>query len=281
MLRQDAERHGAPSDVITLTSRDPITDAGAYRQACASFWRAFWKRWGRVEYCGFIEWTTGKAERSGGYRRLHSHWLVKGLDPRHDRAEVERWVAAEWKGLTGAWRVQVARLETVGGVVGYLALHHEKMEQAPPAGWTGRRLRPSRGYFAESGRARRDRARHWLAAHAAERRYSASGVNLGRTVEGPSPRLVWGKSEAQKAAAILLRVPGRRFDSLGSRRELDARLNDPAAPIHQPIGDEDVRRWRAFDARRAALRRRSEWRRLRPEEREFLAAARRLTAAGG
>lgn len=276
MLRQDAETNGAPGDVITLTSRDAITDAGAYRQACASFWRAFRKRWGHVEYCGFIEWTTGAGPRSGGIRRLHSHWLVKGLAQRHDRSEIQEWTSAEWSKLTGAWVVQVARLETVGGVVGYLALHHEKMEQAPPAGWAGRRLRPSSRYFSDSGRTRRDRARHWLAARASERRYAQAGVHLGRTAPGPSPALVWGRTLAQKASDELTREPGGRFDSLGKRRELDARLSSPNAPIHQPICDEDVKRWVAFDTRRRALARRDEWRRLPRHERDLLAGLRAL-----
>jgi hypothetical protein len=33
------------------------------------------------------------------------------------------------------------------GAIAYLALHHHKLEQRPPKGWTGKRFRPSRGYF--------------------------------------------------------------------------------------------------------------------------------------
>jgi hypothetical protein len=51
------------------------------------------------------------------------------------------------------------------GAIAYLALHHNKMEQRPPRGWSGKRFRPSRGYFnrpvaelrAEAGVLMRDR----------------------------------------------------------------------------------------------------------------------------
>jgi hypothetical protein len=227
MLRMDAEENGAPGHVLTLTSREPNTDSGAYRTACSSFWRAFRKRWGYVEYCGFIEWTTGEGPRSGGRRRMHSHWLIKGLDA-GDLAAIEEWVSVEWSKLTGAWVVQLAELRTVGGVVGYLALHHEKLSQAPPRGWKGRRLRPSAGYFGASGAVRRERAVAWLR----ERRMRAEGADDGALLAvalQPAPRVVWGRTEAEKASASILARPGSHFGSLAARRALDAQLLRAAA----------------------------------------------------
>lgn len=206
MLRQDAETNSRPGDVLTLTSREALVTADDYQEACRLFWRAFRLRWGHVEYCGFIEWTTGKAPRSGGVRRLHSHWLIKGLRDELDRQAVETWVRAEWKKRTGAWIVDVKRLRSVGGVVGYLALHHEKMEQRPPPGWKGRRLRPSKGYFAASGADRRDRARHWIASNRAAR---SADPELGQLAPSSPPKLRWGRSEEEKASDLISRVPGR------------------------------------------------------------------------
>lgn len=227
MLRIDAEEGESPRYVLTLTSRSPDVDPAEYRRACSQLWRAFRRRYGaRIEYCGFIEWTTGLHARDGR-RRLHSHWLVKvgGLDL--DVDEVQAWVSSEWSRLTGAWVVDFAELRTVGGVVGYLALHHEKMEQAPPAGWTGRRLRPSRGYFSVSGREIRARARLWLAEHRERQREYPRPF-------GPTspPRIVWGRQEWEKAAAAAVIEHGRSFDSLPARRALDAQLRDPDAPIN-------------------------------------------------
>lgn len=227
MLRIDAETNSAPGYVLTLTSREPVEDAAAYRRACSQFWRAFRKRWGHAEYCGFIEWTTGDAPTSGGLRRMHSHWLVK-LDEELELDAVQAWASREWSKLTGAWVVQFAALRSVGGVVGYLALHHEKMEQAPPAGWTGRRLRPSQGYFAVSGREIRARARLWLAEHREQ------------SLEHPRPfgepqtgRIVWGTCEWEKGAREALgSAPGRSADSLPERVALARRLADPLAPIN-------------------------------------------------
>jgi hypothetical protein len=233
MLRQDAEENSCPGHVLTLTSKEWFTGTGdkltakAYGRACATFWQAFRRRWGRsVEYCGFIEWTTGEARRSGGKRRMHSHWLVKGLVV-DDVAEVEAWVSAEWRKLTGAWVVQLAELRTVGGIVGYLALHHEKASQAPPEGWTGRRLRPSKGYFATDGKTRRERAREWLRWY--RLRELDEGAQLNAAAR-PAPRVVFSRSEGERTEAALSAGPSAPgyFDSLPARVALDAQLRRAA-----------------------------------------------------
>lgn len=233
MLRQDAECNSAPGYVLTLTSSKVDWTPSEYRNACEAFWKAWRRRYGPVEYCGFIEWTTGEGANSGGFRRMHSHWLVKapGLDL--DPLEVQAWVSAEWKGLTGAWRVEFARLETVGGIVGYIALHHEKWEQRPPAGWTGRRLRPSKGYFAEPGHVRRARAKLWLEQY---RHGQVDEHGIERVMPPASGRIVskgrtYTEAEGVRSSRVL-DTPGRSFNSLPSREALDRRLLDPRAPIH-------------------------------------------------
>lgn len=103
-----------------------------------------------VQYLGFVEFTTGTAASSGGVRRVHVHHLLKGLGrPDESRAlALERRVSELWRRYTGdAWRVECRPLRTPLGALSYLALHHHKWEQAPPAGWSGKRFRPSRGYF--------------------------------------------------------------------------------------------------------------------------------------
>ncbi len=256
MLRQDAETNSAPGHVLTLTSRTPNTDSAAYRDACAVFWRAFRRTWGHVEYCGFVEWTTGEGPRSGGRRRMHSHWLVKGLST-NDLAAVERWCSFEWSKLTGAWVVQLAELRTVGGVVGYLALHHEKLSQAPPPGWKGRRLRPSRGYFAASGAHRRQLAVAWLREHRWRRAGMDDGAMMAESEKG-SPRVVFGVSEAERGSRELLTTPGRHFGSLPARKALDAQLLRAAAVYAREGEVERLERVYHETVREWALRRRAE-----------------------
>lgn len=225
MLRMDAEDNSAPRYVLTLTSVRVDFTSKEYGRACQTFWEAFRRRWGRaIEYCGFIEWTTGEGPRSGGERRMHSHWLIKadGLDV----DAVQAWVSDRWRRLTGAWVVQLAELRHAGGVVGYLALHHEKMEQAPPAGWTGRRLRPSKGYFAEPGDRRRARARAWLAEQRENAREWPRPFG-----EAERPKLVWRRMEWERAADAATIEPGRSADTLPERAALARRLADPDAPI--------------------------------------------------
>lgn len=178
MLRIDAEENDAPTHIVTLTSRRVLREA-ALREAHAVFWRGFRRAWGHVEYAGFMEWTTGDGPRSAGLRRPHTHYLVKrlilatGIVATRAASEnpcmcgdastcLECWTAQEWRKLAGAWIVQARELRHAGGVVGYLALHHRKWEQAPPKGWRGRRLRTSREYFAAPNSLLRERARAYL-----------------------------------------------------------------------------------------------------------------------
>jgi hypothetical protein len=55
------------------------------------------------------------------------------------------------------------------GAIAYLALHHHKLEQRPPKGWTGKRFRPSRGYFNRPLPELRAEARELLADRRIER----------------------------------------------------------------------------------------------------------------
>ncbi len=154
-----------PTICVTLTTRDPDTAPATYRDGSAVLIRRLRRRCGPVEYFGAIEFTTGSSERSGGHRRMHGHYLVKGLDP--DKVdEIEVVVRETWRAVTGAWVVQVGALASPGAAIGYLALHHRKPEQAPPTIWRGMTERASRRYFHRPIAELRAEARLELAAEA-------------------------------------------------------------------------------------------------------------------
>jgi hypothetical protein len=159
-------RDDPPTHALTLTTRDPDIHPETYRLGSAAVWKRL-RRWaGEVDYFGSVEFTTGRARRSGGHRRMHGHYLVKGLGGEDVRL-IEGLVRETWSAVTGAWVVEVAELVTPGAAIHYLNLHHSKAEQRPPAGWRGMVERPSRGYF----RARRlpelrEHARYELRAEA-------------------------------------------------------------------------------------------------------------------
>lgn len=134
---------------ITLTTSDPDTAPEVYRQASAAVWKRLRRHYGRVDYFGFIEFTTGRAATSGGRRRMHGHYLVKFRDQAPDVLAAEALIRETWEAITGAYIVEVAQLITPGAAIAYLSLHHQKPQQAPPKGWSGMRSRPSRGYFSQ------------------------------------------------------------------------------------------------------------------------------------
>ncbi len=155
-----------PTFALTLTTVDPDTAAKVYRKASAVLWKRLRRRYGRVEYFGFIEFTTGQGIRSGGRRRMHGHYLVKFRDTHPEPVEAERLVRETWEGLTGAYRIEVEALRTSAGAMAYLSLHHQKPQQAPPREWRGMRSRPSKQYFSEPVWKLRQVAREQLAAEA-------------------------------------------------------------------------------------------------------------------
>lgn len=144
----DAERYGHPAVGATLTTVDPETTGAAFRRDVEHALRALRRPWPELQYLGFVEWTTGKGVRSGGRRRIHMHLLLRNVSP-SDAAEAEQLLRKVWLARTGASMVEARPLRSAAGATAYLVHHHRKREQAPPEGWSGKRLRPSRGYFGE------------------------------------------------------------------------------------------------------------------------------------
>jgi len=168
-----------PRYTITLTTRDPDTSDHAFREGSKAVWQRLRRKYGRVDYFGSVEWTTGTARLSGGHRRMHCHYLVKAEfdDVRLVEHEVrEAWSASMENHGSPAWVVEVAELIVPGAAIHYLNLHHRKPAQAPPAGWSGRVERASRGYFSEPSPKLRDRAQLELAVEAIR---WATGVDEG------------------------------------------------------------------------------------------------------
>jgi hypothetical protein len=174
----DARDGEQPTLAITLTTATPWEqlDPAVYRDASAQLWRALRRVYGRVEYCGLIEFTTGRAERSGGHRRMHGHYLVKGIDG-DQVLDVERIVREVWARVTGAYVVEVSQLRSAGGAIAYMGLHHRKPEQAAPDGWRGMRLRASQGYWMVPVADLREAARRHLAIRTKKRALMLEGAS--------------------------------------------------------------------------------------------------------
>lgn len=137
-----------PQACLTLTSVDPDIPPELFRRAHAQVFQRLRRHYGAMEYFSHLEFTTGLSARSGGFRRPHTHSLLRFDIPPTDYLEVESLVRETWESMTGARVVQVAALRTKGGMVAYLSNHFAKAGQQPPPDWVGRRIRSSRGYWA-------------------------------------------------------------------------------------------------------------------------------------
>lgn len=148
-----------PEVCSTFTTRDRMTPTG-FRDAQDRVRKLVRSELGvDVRSCSFLEFTTGKSKRSGGVRRPHLHTLWKGVDA--GAAPVIAGCASYvLEKAAGAWRHQVDEIETPAGATMYVARHHLKESQAPPASWgPTRRVRPSRGYYSEPAEQLRSRAK--------------------------------------------------------------------------------------------------------------------------
>lgn len=148
LLQLDALEGVAPSIWAVLTTRTATDEPKPFYRAREKVLRALKHRWPAVEYAALVEFTTGYGTRSGGERRPHWNLLLKGIpaDELDAAAEVIRRI---WCGQVDAepQAQHVGTIAAAGGLMKYLALHFQKEEQSPPAGWRGHRFLKSRGYL--------------------------------------------------------------------------------------------------------------------------------------
>ncbi len=178
MLALDAMEGNAPTWLLVLGTRTATVDMDGFylgSQAVARALRTYTgqpKRtrgarplWPNFEYASILEFTTGYGERSGGLRRPHWNWLMKGI-PAEDGPVAGAIAAQAWcEHVDAEVQAQDSRaIYAAEGLMRYLALHFHKEPQQPPEGFTGQRFNCSRGYFTGCTRAQaRARARDALA----------------------------------------------------------------------------------------------------------------------
>jgi hypothetical protein len=166
VVKMDAEIR-LPEIGFTLTTKATHTAPATFRNDVRLAFRALRRRFPGAQYLGQIEFTTGEGTHSGGARRIHQHGLLKGV-PRERAEEVGAILREVWHQRTGAHRVEAHELHRPAGAIAYLVNHHQKSAQTPPKGWSGKRLRPSKGYYEHPIAAMRERAKAILSAKVAE-----------------------------------------------------------------------------------------------------------------
>jgi hypothetical protein len=200
-------REDAPTHALTLTTHErwEQLDPATFRNGMARVVARLRRRLGRCDYFGMVEFTTGRAATSGGHRRMHSHNLLK-FGGAIDVLEVEQLVRDTWRASTGAYVVEVAELLSPGAALGYLALHHRKVEQAAPRGWSGMVERHSLGYFVRPIAQLRDQARHELRVEAIAHVRGIS-LELAELEVAASPEPVaWKVREPINGGAVIVPV---------------------------------------------------------------------------
>lgn len=149
LLALDAMHGSAPSTYIVLTQPSADRDARSYYESRNQLQRTLKRVLPGFQAAWLLEFTTGRAERSGGLRRPHWNALMKGVHTDEQLAIVREAVERIWCRRQGASvdAQYVAPVQEMGGLTRYLALHFLKEEQAPPNGWRGHRFRTTRGYL--------------------------------------------------------------------------------------------------------------------------------------
>jgi hypothetical protein len=148
MLVQDAMQGDAPTALLVTNTRTATLDMDAFREARRQLVRACRHRWPAFQYAYQVEYTTGYGPRSGGQRRPHWNWLVKGV-PDDQVDELRELVRVAWcKHADAEPRQQYAEaLRSPVAALKYVVKHFSKTDQRPPEGFRGQRFNASRGYF--------------------------------------------------------------------------------------------------------------------------------------
>lgn len=151
MLALDALMGEAPTVYVVVTTADATIDTGRFKRSHAKLVKAWRHRCPGLEYGRTVEYTSGRAGTSGGKRRPHWNYFLKGVTEA-DVPALREVVDAVWCGREKASpKAQyVGSIAECGGLMRYLTLHFLKESQRPPAGWSGHRLSLSRGYLAQS-----------------------------------------------------------------------------------------------------------------------------------
>lgn len=150
LLALDAMGGRAPEVYAVLTSSRVSTDPAEWYEHRRKVLKALKRRWPDVEYCCITEFTTGRAQTSGGKRRPHFNLLLKGI-PAAEAEEASALIKRVWCERLGddaePWAQYAAPVQHEGGLLRYLALHFLKESQRPPKWWHGHRVTRSRGYL--------------------------------------------------------------------------------------------------------------------------------------
>lgn len=162
-LSLDAAEGIAPTMYAVLTTASTDRDPRTFYRAREKVGKALRRRWPDCEWAIQVEFTTGDSGQSGGFRRQHWNWLLKGI-PDEDLAAATEVMVRVWCARADANpRGQyVDLIGERGGLMRYLSLHFAKPAQAPPIGWKGHRFLHSRGYFAAPMTDVRDQAKRSL-----------------------------------------------------------------------------------------------------------------------
>ncbi len=194
MLALDAMEGDAPEVLLVLGTRTATVEMERFYQGHRKVKKALKRRWPNVRYASLVEFTTGYGEKSGGLRRPHWNWMLKGVPG--DQAQEALAIAARiWcQHVDAEEHAQHGQsIYAAGGLMKYLGLHFQKASQEPPANFTGQRFNCSRDYFTGCSRATaRARAREslrlkrevWKASQRAEAIADATGEEVdAREVE--------------------------------------------------------------------------------------------------
>jgi hypothetical protein len=256
MLKLDAVESGnAPQVLVVLTTRTVTIDVKGFARAKEQLFRALRRRWPHLEYGWCIEFTTGYAATSGGERRPHWNFLLKGGPQAADVWVIRELVNRIWCGNVDAEPQGqcVKTLYDAGGLIGYITNHFQKASQRPPQGFSGHRFGCSRGYFgpgvtshAQRMHARGSRQlsrefwqaqRQGLQGWAALRRAEAQCAENARRVWVRCNR--WGVRLGEPTLnprRMVLAIDRRRYDHVYRRQgELSALARLTSVALRQPV----------------------------------------------
>jgi hypothetical protein len=154
-----------------------------------------------------VEYQTGRGRRSEGERRPHWNDMWKGIEP-DDVHELQDVIARAWCQQVDAEPAGQfgGAVSEMGGLMRYLALHFQKQDQQPPAGWHGHRFRAMKGYLDRPMAQAREEARAALRLKRELWKAGQQGLT-GAAAEEVAHRALYERGELAWTLVRLVAVP--------------------------------------------------------------------------
>jgi len=227
-----------PLSFLTVTTRDPDMPLHDFCESFRALTVRLRRRYGRVDYYGTIEGTSGRYAKDKR-RRMHGHYILKGIT--ESECQVAELLARQtWerstlrrRGEVGrSYRVTLSYVKNGDAAALYLGGYLGKDSQVMDGAWGGRRVRPSQGFYPNGRVATREEAESQLIAEVIAHK---EGLPWNDPAVALYRELQWVLRQDQLEARVNRKRARAELAVLIDGMTHDTSVNETAGRVYTPL----------------------------------------------